>query len=130
VWSSVFPVELHEQLERLRIDIAHPADLYAFEEVPGGAHCRVIYHVVGKLLSGSPAWREDPALGRTLVYHALNKASSHLGLVVVPSSQTFDAQPQLEDVSVGKLLQVDLRLHVPLSEALASPAAGHSANEA
>jgi hypothetical protein len=85
---------------------------------------------VGKLLSGSPTWREDPALGRTLVYHALNKASSHLGLVVVPSSQTFDAQPQLEDVSVGKLLQVDLRLHVPLSEALASPAAGHSANEA
>jgi hypothetical protein len=114
IWSSVFPGELHKQLERLRVDIAHPADLYAFEEVSGGAYCRVIYHVVGKLLSGPVAWREDPVLGRTLVYHAVEAASNSLGLVVVPSTQTFDSLPQVKDASVGELLQVDFRLYVPL----------------
>lgn len=120
VWSSAFPSSLQEQLSRLRIDVAHPSDLYAYKEVPGGAHCRVIYHVVGKILSGPVAWREDNEYGRVRVYHSVEGATSALGLTVIPSSQTFDARPQVEGASSGEILQVDFRLHVSLSPAPAN----------
>ncbi len=116
VWSSAFPSSVREQLIRLQIDVAHPSDFYAYKEVSGGAHCRVIYHVVGKLLSGPGAWREDPVLGSNLlVYHSVDGATSALALVVVPSSQTFDARPHVEGASSGEILQVDFRLYVSLS---------------
>jgi len=112
-WPNVLPKALREQLQRLRVDLAHPSDLYASQELPGGAHCRLIYHVVGKLLSGPPAWREDPELGRMLVYHSIPQCSPEIGLVVVASDQTFDARPKLEAEFSGALIQVDLRLYVP-----------------
>ena len=118
VWSSVFPVDVREQLERLCIDVAHPSDVYVSDEIPAGVYCRVIYHLVGRLLSGPPAWREQGRLGKILVYHALNGAPVDLGLVVVPSSQTGDAEPQVRDAAARDLLQIDFRLFVPRAEAL------------
>jgi len=82
-------------------------------------NCRVIFHVVGRLLSGPVAWRDDAALGRSLVYHALSGPSGELLLVVVPSSQTFEARPQVEGLAGGELLQIDFRLCVPFAAAMA-----------
>jgi hypothetical protein len=115
-WTSAFPSDVHQQLERLCIDIAHPSELYAFEEAPGGAHCRVIYHVVGKLLSGPAVWHEDTNLGKTLVYHPIGEAKTSIGLAVIPCSQTWEMHPQSDQVSRSELLQIDFWLFVALSK--------------
>jgi hypothetical protein len=116
VWETAFPTEIHGQLERLCIDIAHPSDLYAFEEAPGGAHCRVIYHAAGKLLSGPVVWHEDPVIGKTLIYHPIEQTASTVGLAVIPCTQTWQVHPKSEEVSRSELLQVDFRLYVSLTE--------------
>jgi hypothetical protein len=118
-WSSTLSEELQGQLSRLRVDIDHPTDLYSFEESSQGANCRVIFHLVGKLLSGPNAWREDPAVGRMLMYQyqpLLNQSNS-LGLVVLPSQQMVNFSPCPPDGSDNEVLQIDMRLHVPLRAA-------------
>ncbi len=122
-WTTAFPADVRKQLERLCIDIAHPSELYAFEEAPGGAHCRVIYHVAGTLLSGPVVWHEDKDLGKTLVYHPIGDAKTSLGLAVIPCSQTWEAHPNSEHVSRRELLQIDFRLYVTHSKDLAQSSA-------
>jgi hypothetical protein len=115
VWKAAFSDSIREQLERLQIDVAHPSELYAFEEASGGAHTRVIFHVVGKLLSGPNAWREDENAGTSLVYHSVSEARFATGLVVVPSTQTFNPRPRTLKNTEEDLLQIDFRLFVPSS---------------
>jgi hypothetical protein len=130
VWPSALPGELQEQLHRLRVDAAHPTDLYAFEEQNEGAHCRVVYHVVGKVVSGPNAWSEDPVNGRTLVYQMLREHPNSVGLVVLPSRQTFFARPLSGAVKGSELLQVDMRLYVPLLSTSRSASTEHLTREA
>jgi len=118
VWETAFPAKLHEQLERICIDIAHPSELYAFEEVPGGAHCRVVYHVAGKLLSGPIVWHEDPAFCQTLLYHQIDQSLNAVGLAVIPCTQTWQVHPESGLVSRSEILQVDFRLFVSFTDAL------------
>lgn len=113
-WPSVLPEALVEKLQRLRIDPSHPTDLYAFQEVPGGAHCRAVFYVVGKILSGPNAWSEDPKFGRTRIYSMLGNSPQEIGLSITPARETFDTQPGLGEVREAELLQVDFRLYVPL----------------
>jgi len=113
-WSRAFPPELAGQLQRLGIDIAHPTDLYATDEVSHGAQCRVIFHVVGKVLSGPVVWREEPNIGRTFVYSTLRERPEFIGLAVVPSHETFDDRPWIEEAIKESLVQVDFRLFVPV----------------
>lgn len=112
--SLVLPTDLIKQIERLGVDVAYPTDLYAFQVLDHGAYCRVIYHVVGKLLSGPSTSVEDPALGRVLEYQELRAGSNLVMLAVFPCREGFDARPLLADESAGALLQIDLRLFVPL----------------
>ena len=113
VWPSVFPDGLRQQLERLQIDLAHPSDLYERWPEGGGSRCRVIYHVVGKLLSGPAAFRTLPTGAGALVYQRVVGATDTLELVVVRSAQTHDAHPVVDGIPVSDLLQVELQVHVP-----------------
>ncbi|MEY3371717.1 MAG: hypothetical protein RLZZ537_185 [Pseudomonadota bacterium] len=113
VWPSVFPVELRTQLERIQISIANPSDLYLYEREANGAHYRVVYHMVGKILSGPQAWFQFEDESKGMHYHNVSDPSRRIGLVVVPSSQTFDCGPKLRDTAGGDLIQIDFRLFIP-----------------
>jgi len=113
-WPRAFPGDLASQLQRLGIDLAHPTDFYASDEDPHGAQCRVIFHVVGKVLSGPVVWREDAKFGRTYVYSTLREHPSFIGLAVVPSHETWDDEPLIEGEKQISLIQVDFRLFVPV----------------
>jgi len=110
LWPRVFPADLVEQLRRLRIDLSHPSDLYGYSESPRGAECRVIYHTVGKILSGPNVWIEDPQLGKVFYYARLREAPELITLAVVPARETRDDRPNFDG---RDLLQVDFRLFVP-----------------
>lgn len=116
-WSSVLPVDLIQQLRRLRIDLSHPTELYASHEVPGGAFCRVTFHAVGKVLSGPSIWKEDPRVGRTPSYTMIRPPPSEIWLLVASGREVFDPVPEQAGVKKGQLLQVDFRLFVPAAKA-------------
>jgi len=110
---SVLPLRLQSQLQRVGIELEHPTDLYVFKEEEGGGYCRVIFHAVGKILSGPVAWLDDPNLGQVLNYKELRPAPSLLALAVLPSREVANAGPNHTDHAAGDLLQIDLRLFLP-----------------
>jgi hypothetical protein len=110
VWPRVFPAALVEQLQRLRIDLSHPTDLYGYSEGADGAECRVIFHTVGKILSGPTVWVEDSEPGSVFCYTTLRAAPESISLAVVPARQTWDDRPNFDGRDV---VQVDFRLFVP-----------------
>jgi len=114
--SSVLPDELQSQLERLGMKISSPNDLYAYQEAENGAYCRVIFHIVGKILSGPEVWREDNVLGEMLVYREL-LSTSYLSLAIYPPHLKGGPSPIFNDRDAGKLLQIDFRLFVPNAKA-------------
>jgi hypothetical protein len=109
-------------LQRLRIDLSHPADLYAYQELQNGANIRAVFYAIGRVLSGPNAWSEDPNFDRTRVYSCLRNPPESIGVSVVPGRETFDSQPSHGHVKDSELLQVDLRLFVPLLGRIANDA--------
>jgi hypothetical protein len=111
VATTVLPLDLQKQLHRFGIDLEHPADVYASSYEAGGAHCRVIFHVVGKLLSGPQIWMENLEWGRSLNYKELRPVPQWLGLAVLPAKEfRMNADPDAS--AAGDILQIDLRLFV------------------
>lgn len=117
-WSQiaqhVLPTDLQGQLARLGIQPEYPADLYAMGRGDGSVEYRVIYQLVGRLLSGPAAWREDAALAaKVLTYQVLRPAPQYFAAVVLPHREVPGAVPMLGEEDVGELLQIELRIHVP-----------------
>jgi hypothetical protein len=104
-------------LQRLRIDLSHPTDLYGYSEEPRDTQGRVIFHTVGKILSGPSTWIEDPEFGKAMQYTTLRAAPELLTLAVVPALQTWDDRPEFDG---HDLLQVDFRLFVPAERGVAT----------
>lgn len=118
--NATLPEEIKQQLLRFGIEIERPSDAYAFEQDSEGAHCRIVYHAVGKILSGPVVVIEDPKFGRTVNYREVRAHPHLLSLAVLPSRQTFDQGPGLDDSSAGDLLQFDFRLYVKRHPSLPS----------
>lgn len=113
VAKEVLPKELQQQLLRFGIEVERPSDAYVFEQKDQGAHCRIVYHVGGKLLSGPVVINEDPKLGRVLHYKQIRSHPQYASLAVLPSKEAYSLGSELEDHSAGDLLQIELRLYVP-----------------
>lgn len=110
--QAVLPTDLQAQLARLGIEAEYPADLYAMAQRDGMVEYRIIYQVVGRLLSGPNAWVEDAALASKLLsYQVLRPAPQYLAAVVLPQREAMSAAPTL--LGEGELLQIELRADVP-----------------
>jgi len=109
--DEILPPELMGQLRRLGIDPSRPTDLYATTEEDGYLVYRVMYHVVGRLLSGPNIWR-DYGDDRMKMYRPF-RSKPWLSLMVLPYRQSYTAGPVLQDKKAGEILQIDFRLDVP-----------------
>lgn len=123
VATDVLPLGLQEQLLRFGIAIQQPSDAHSLEQTDAGAHCRIVYHVVGRLLSGPMVVGEDPHLGRVLRYREVRGRPRFLSLAVVPSRHMFGPAPVLNDPSAGEALQLDFRLDGPRHPSLGADGA-------
>lgn len=118
--QKILPSDLNAQLQRFGIQPDHPTDLYVFEKSNESAYCSITYHVVGKLLSGPAAWRDDEKLGPILMYREVRSSPQYLSIVVLPHRQAHCPGPVFEDKSAGELVQIDLRLQVPIPEGVSN----------
>ncbi len=117
-WSQTLPSQLAHELQRLRIDLNHPVDLYAYERTPAGVACRVIFHCVGRVLEGPSCWREMPDGQAMLTYQWLRGGSNFVGLAVYPQRQSTRPAPNNQPPSGSDLIQIDMRLLVPSKNTL------------
>jgi len=117
-WKSCFkdvlPENIQHELKRIGVEIENPTDLYQFQEDTEGSNIRVVYHAVGKILSGPNQWKNDSSLGDMLMYHTVRE-SPYTSIVVFPQNQSFDASPILNNQSAGELIRIDFRLLIPSS---------------
>jgi hypothetical protein len=123
-WARAYPTALSSvilgQLRRIGIDPAYPVDLYGSADAPDGEPSpqRIIFHTVGRILSGPGTWwrdvREDPRRGRARNYEPLKCSDGTLvapGLSVGYAGEVFDGQSWHAGLK-GPVLQIDFRLPV------------------
>ncbi|ALQ10102.1 hypothetical protein WNY97_17070 [Pseudoalteromonas fuliginea] len=110
-FTELLPKDLREQLTRIGIEIRHPTDLYKFGDTDNGSSIRVVFHAIGKILSGPNQWTANE-MGETLMYHTVRK-EPFLSLVVFPQCKSFDEAPTLKNTAAGDLVRIDIRLEIP-----------------
>jgi hypothetical protein len=112
-FAAALPAALRQELSRLGLDPARPADLYAYFEpasdTPDLVPTRVTYYASGAVLAGPPVWFEDPRFGATRAYAQPPGAPASLGLSIAPAPDVYADVPAIG----GPWLQVDFRLDVP-----------------
>ena len=113
-YKELLPVELQEQLLRIGLQLGNPTDLYQFDSNEHSSSIRVVYHAIGKILSGPPNQWQNNEVGKMLMYQTIRE-EPYLSLVVFPQSQSFDPSPVLKDKAAGDLIRIDFRLSVPSS---------------
>lgn len=107
---DVLPKEMIEQLTRIGVQLEHPTELYKFDSTKNGSSIRVVFHAVGKILSGPNQWTANE-MGEMLMYRPIRK-QPYLSLVVFPQSQYFGDAPVLKNSLAGDLLRIDFRLEI------------------
>jgi hypothetical protein len=112
VASSVFPAELDEQLHRLGIKKEKPTDLYVSGRNERVWDFRVMFHVVGRILSGPAPWVEGIDQSRMHNYHVAQSEPTWIGLRVSTARDSFEYAPKLENAARSDVLCVDFRLQV------------------
>ena len=109
--DQVFPDDIIKNLTRIGIEPKCPTDFNKYGENETGESLRVIYHAVGKILSGPNQFRTDD-LGGSLIYHPV-RIEPRLSLVVIPQKQSYVYAPIIDDASAGMLICIDFRLVMP-----------------
>jgi hypothetical protein len=111
--SHILPAELKSQLERFGIEPTDPTDLYRFDSSAESVSIRIVYHAVGKILSGPACWSEHPEVGAMLQYKELRK-SPYLSMVVLVQKDSVDqSSPEHHSTGHGDLIRLDFRLEIP-----------------
>ncbi len=110
VASSAFPPSLDNGLLRLGIEKDKPTDLYVFGRTAQMADFRVIYHIVGRVLSGPAPWIKDIAQSTLHNYHVMQSEPTWIGLRVSTARDSYEYAPKSTKTTQGDVLCIDFRI--------------------
>ncbi|MDO6707296.1 hypothetical protein [Photobacterium sp. 1_MG-2023] len=88
-----------------------PTDLYCNVQDEQSASIRVIFHAVGKMLSGPAPWRYTES-GRALMYREI-QSEPFVSVLVYPQRLSATKAPALEHFRAEELICIDLRMTCP-----------------
>lgn len=115
-WKRVapraLPSGLDEQLARLGIEKDKPTDLYVYGRHEGRLDFRVMFHVVGKILSGASPWLQGDDQSRMHNYHVVQSEPTWIGLRISTARDSFEYAPHAENGAKSDVLCIDFRLQV------------------
>ncbi|MBD9478498.1 hypothetical protein [Pseudoxanthomonas sp. PXM02] len=112
VAAKALPSGLDEQLKRLGIEKDKPTDLYVYGRHEGRLDFRVMFHVVGKILSGASPWLQGSDEGRMHNYHVVQSEPTWVGLRVSKAWDSFEYAPHVEKDVQSDVVCIDFRLQV------------------
>lgn len=108
--KNLLPLDLLDGLRRLGIAVDQPNDLYAHPKTgdePRAA--RVIYHIVGKIISGPPGLIDNRETGHTEQDYQTIRARPFLGLRIVKGKDSWGLTPDFRQSGNSEVLALDLR---------------------
>ena len=108
--DDVLPIKLKKEMVRVGINLKCPTDLYEFKSNKGQPNIRVLYHAVGKILSGPNQWKATEH-GRSLTFDTVRN-EPHLAMAVLAQNESLEQAPSFQKSFDGELLQIDLRLQL------------------
>lgn len=109
--DEVIPTQLREEMTRVGINLKCPTDLYEFESNNGQSSIRVLFHAVGKILSGPNQWKATE-FGKSLLYSTVS-FEPNVALVVIAQNESLEQAPVFQKSANGELIQIDLRVQLP-----------------
>lgn len=112
IYAAVIPVEILAQFSRIGIQPNHPTDLYRYDGDATADHLRVVFSIVGRVMSGPDAWTRDKALGPRRNYQTL-RLDPFLSLVVHRHEEIHYKPPNSYEPGDGHYLLADFRLAIP-----------------
>ena len=112
IYAAVLPVEILAQFSRIGIQPDHPMDLYCYRSDAKADYIRVIFSIVGRVMSGPNDWTEDKAFGSLRNYQAL-RSDPFLSLLVRRHDDLDCDPPSSYEPGDGHYLLVDFRLAIP-----------------
>lgn len=114
IYAAVIPVEILAQFNRIGIQPDHPTDLYKYESDATADYLRVVFSIVGRVMSGPNAWTQDKAHGSLRNYQTL-RLDPFLSLVVHRHEELHYNPPNSYVPEDGHYLLADFRIAIPLA---------------
>lgn len=111
VCANVLPDDIRAELRRIGIEPARPSDVYVLTEHEARTVFRARYHCVGQILSGPPAFHEQPGTGRGRRYAPIAGPDRGIGMAVAYQDQ-IGSRPTWAPPAMQPLIAIDLWLTV------------------
>ena len=116
LYQKIIPVQISEQLSRIGIDPKHPTDIYAFMESENGRAIRVLFHFVGKILSGPSAQTFSNTVHGQVMNFVPQGYENFFSIMVLPANKSYEAAPKRSDGSRDQVVCIDMRLTYALPQ--------------
>jgi hypothetical protein len=113
MYKSILPENVLAELTRLGVNISAPADNYEQGSEEVGRHFRVIFHIVGKILSGPEYYVHNDQIDRQVLNYRMTRKEPYFSIVVLPHSESYDTAPEYKKHAGGELITIDMRLTIP-----------------
>lgn len=108
--KKLMPLDLLDGLRRLGVAIDQPNDLYAHPKTGVESRAaRVIYHIVGKIISGPPGLSNNSVSGLIEQDYQTLRANPWLGLRLIKAIDSWEAAPALQPACVSDVIALDFR---------------------
>ncbi|TQV76858.1 hypothetical protein FLL45_02565 [Aliikangiella marina] len=113
MYEKVLPEGILLELKRLGINLDTPSDAYEHGSGEDGRHFRIIFHIVGRILSGPEAYRCEQQIDSSVLNYQVTRETPYFSIVVLPYAESYDKGPIYEKSKKGELITIDMRLSIP-----------------
>ncbi len=116
IGSSVLPTALKQEIQRAGCSIEFPADSYIFEQSEGRTLCRIVYFIVGKILSGPNAMVVSQEAEENSYNYQCLRENPWLTFLVMRQRDYHGYSPAFDECRDSEAIRLDLRLEVPFGD--------------
>ncbi|MFC3192746.1 hypothetical protein ACFODZ_00705 [Marinicella sediminis] len=116
LYKKIIPGQMSEQLNRIGVDQQHPTDIYAFMESENDRAIRVLFHFIGKILSGPGAQTFCNKVHGQIMNYVPQGYENFFSIMVLPANQSFETAPRRSDGSHDQVVCIDMRLMYSLPQ--------------
>ncbi len=113
-YPELIPETLLSELKRVGIDLNFPTEFYDSNSNSDTSDmcCRIMFHAVGKVLSGPGSSIANKRLGENVMNYITVREQPYFSIMVLSERNSYEAAPVLTDSSVGEILCFDIRFNI------------------
>jgi hypothetical protein len=110
--SKIFPPQTIKELQRLGVQLDAPNELYGDQPGKEKRDVRVVYHIVGKILSGPENTIFHNLLGDQIQNYVTIRNEPWLSVRVLNANEAFVPYPAIDNAKDGDVIALDFRFQM------------------